>query len=237
MKTRCLILDDEPLARDVIFNYAEKFEDLQVVAQCSDAEEARQMLLQLPVDLIFLDIHLPKTSGLEFLKSLQYPPKIIVTTAYREYAMEGFELDVVDYLLKPIKLERFMRAVNKYQQIVGVIQADFNGGKPFIFVREHKKEVKISLCDIQYIEGLGEYVRIHTSRKKVITKRGMSQMEEKLPRQFFLRIHKSYMVCLLHVEAYTNTSVELAGVELPIGRRYKSSVMNLLTLAEGVSGL
>jgi len=235
MKTKCLILDDEPLARVLICRYAEKFDNLEIVAQCSDAGEARLTLQKIPVDLIFLDIQLPQTSGIDFLKSLQNPPKVIVTTAHREYAMEGFELEVVDYLLKPIKLDRFMRAINKYQQLVGLVQADFKAGKPFIFVREHKKEVKISLCDIRYIEGLGEYIRIHTDRKKVTTKMGLSQMEEKLPHQFFLRIHKSYLICLLHVEAYTNTLVELEGAELPIGRSYKHTVMSALSLAESVS--
>lgn len=235
MKTRCLILDDEPLARDLIWRHAQKFETLEIVAQCPDANQAMQVLSEKPVDLIFLDIQLPKTSGLDFLKSLSHPPKVIITTAHREYALEGFELDVVDYLLKPIKFERFMRALNKYQQLVSSFNYEFNSGGPCIFVREKKKVIKIHLCDILYIEGLSEYVQIHTVKRKVITKMGMSQIEDKLPPQFFLRIHKSYIISLTQIEAYTNNTVEVAEHELPIGRRYKSAVTNVLNFTASMS--
>ncbi|MGQ7870294.1 LytR/AlgR family response regulator transcription factor [Sunxiuqinia sp. sy24] len=237
MKTKCLILDDEPLARDLIFRHAQKFDSLEIVAQCASAEEAAELLREVPVDLIFLDVELPQASGIEFIKSLHHPPKVIVTTAHSEYAMEGFELDAVDYLLKPVRFNRFMRAVNKFLQLNSSFQADFKAGRPFIFVRENKREVKIQLCDIFYIEGLGEYIQIHTKKKKVITKMGMNQMAAKLPPQFFLRIHKSYLICAMHVDAYTSNSLEIAGVELPIGRRYKSGVIEMLNYAGSLSGV
>ncbi|WP_430973709.1 LytR/AlgR family response regulator transcription factor [Sunxiuqinia rutila] len=237
MRNKCLIVDDEPLARELIYRHAQKFDSLDIVAQCASAEEAAELLREIPVDLMFLDIELPRQSGIQLLKSLHHPPKVIVTTAHREYAMEGFELEVVDYLLKPIRFERFMRAVNKYLQLSTSFQADFQAGRPFIFVRENKKEVKVPLCDILYIEGLGEYIQIHTKQRKVITKMGLNQVAEKLPSQFFLRIHKSYVICTSHVDAYTNTSLEIAGVELPIGRRYKNEVLDMLNYAASLSGV
>lgn len=236
MKTRCLILDDDPLARNITYRHTQKFETLNVVAQCMDTEHAAQVLAEGPVDLIFLDVHLPLTSGIDFLKSLASPPHVIVTSAHREYAWECFEMDVVDFLLKPITFERFMRAVHKFQHLTSSFQLDFNAGVPCLFVRENKKVVKIPLCEIQYVEGLGEYIQIHTQNRKIVTKMGMSQIEEKLPSRFFLRIHKSYLISLTKVQAYTSSSIEINGADLPIGRSYKNTVMNVLNFEGIISG-
>ena len=237
MKTRCLILDDEPLARDVLVKYIENFDSLELVGQCTDVRQAGRIMNEKPIDLLFLDVELPSVSGIEFLKSLKYPPQVIFTTAHRHYAFDGFELGAVDYLMKPIKFERFMQAISRYHQLADTIHVDFRSGGPCIFVRENKRVIRIRLCDILYIEGLGEYVKINTVKRKVVTKMGMSEIAEKLPHRFFLRIHKSYTVCLAHVDAFTNSVVELGDVCLPIGRSFKRNVMNILSLEGSVTGV
>ena len=243
MKTKCLIVDDEPLARDLIRSHIEKLENFEVVAECGDAIKAFQSLRENNVDLIFLDIQMPQISGIEFLKTLKHPPRVILTTAFREYAIEGFDLDVVDYLLKPITFERFLKAINKfYQDSVEEYQplssgnSNHNGEELFIYVKENKKVVKIFLQDILYIEGLSEYVQIYTSKKKIITKTSMSNMEEKLPEDNFLRIHKSFIVSLDKIEAFTASSIEVKGKEIPIGRSYKNNVLGILKVNGIVSG-
>ncbi len=236
MKTRCLIIDDEPLARELMRNHVGKLENFEIAAECGDAMKALQVLRDQPVDLMFMDIQMPQITGIEFLKTLKHPPKVIITTAYREYALEGFDLDVVDFLLKPITFERFLKAVNKYYQ---VSQEDVQNTpvqnsnstqneEAFIYVKENKKVIKVHLNEIKYVEGLSEYVQIYTVRKKIITKTSMINMEEKLPDSGFMRIHKSYIVSLSKIEAFTSTSIEISGKELPIGRSYKNSVLELL---------
>ena len=235
MKTKCLIVDDEPLARDLVRNHIEKLENFEIVGECGNAMQALKVLREKKVDLLFMDIQMPQISGIEFLRTLKQPPKVIITTAYREYALEGFELDVVDYLLKPITFERFLKSVNKYYQIVED-DLPVSSSKPvshpseetFIYVKENKKVVKIQLDEILYIEGLSEYVQIYTVKKKIVTKTSMSYMEKMLPSDNFLRIHKSYIVSLGKIEAFTATTVEVPGKELPIGRSYKNSVIGVL---------
>ena len=235
MKTKCLIVDDEPLARKLMRNHIEKLDNFEIVAECSDAMKALEALRNHKVDLMFLDIQMPQITGIEFLKTLKHPPQVIITTAYREYAIEGFELDVVDYLLKPITFERFLKAVNKYFQVSAgndpVVDNSTNGNAvedSFIYVKENKKVLKLFLCDILYIEGLSEYVKIYTAGKKIVTKASMANLEEKLTDCDFFRIHKSYIVALRKIEAFTSTTVEIAGKELPVGRSYKSRVAQVL---------
>jgi DNA-binding LytR/AlgR family response regulator len=237
MKTKCLIIDDEPLARDLMRNHIEKLDNIEIVAECGDAMKALQELRNQKIDLMFMDIQMPQITGLEFLKILKNPPKVIITTAYREYALEGFELDVVDYLLKPITFERFLKSVNKYYQMsqdesnvtataTEIMQTD----EPFIYVKENKRVIKVHLSEILYIEGLSEYVQIYTDKKKIITKTTMTSLEEKLPEEGFMRIHKSFIVSLSRIEAFTSTTIEVPGKELPIGRSYKRSVLAALQL-------
>lgn len=233
MKTKCLIIDDEPLARGLIRNHLDKLDNFEVVGECSDAMKALEALHNHKVDLMFMDIQMPQITGIEFLKTLKHPPQVIITTAYREYAIEGFELDVVDYLLKPITFERFLKSVNKYFQVAGNEHPGFSSSPSvqedaYIYVKENKRVVKIQLNEILYIEGLSEYVKIHTADKKIVTKTSMSGMEEKLPDTDFLRIHKSYIVSLRKIEAFTATSIEIGGKELPVGRSYKNRVAGVL---------
>ncbi len=235
MKTKCIIIDDEPLARDLMRNHISKLENFEIVAECGDAMKAMQELRDKKVDIMFIDIEMPQITGIEFLKILKNPPKIIITSAYREYALDSFELDVVDYLLKPITFERFLKAVNKYYQEtqeeteVKIPVSDLNQKEePFIYVKENKRLIKVNLGDILYIEGLSEYVQIYTDRKKFITKTSMTNLEEKLPSDGFLRIHKSFIVSLSRIEAFTASTIEVPGKELPIGRSYKNSVLSTL---------
>ncbi len=244
MKTRCLIVDDEPLARELIRAHVEKLENFEIVDQCGDAMKALNVLREKQVDLIFMDIQMPQITGIDFLKTLKHPPKVIITTAYREYALEGFELDVVDYLLKPITFERFLKSVNKYYQItqdeVQLITnsaADRLKDESFIYIKENKKVVKIHLSEIRYIEGLSEYVQIYTEKRKIITKTSMVQMEEKLPTDSFLRIHKSFIVSIGKIEAFTANTIEIQGKELPIGRSFKNGVLSALNFAGSVAGV
>lgn len=243
MKTKCIIIDDEPLAIDLMRNHIEKLENFEIVAECSDAMKAMQVLRSHPVDLMFMDIQMPQITGIEFLKTLKHPPKVIITTAYREYALEGFELDVVDYLLKPITFGRFLKAVNKYYQIsqdeqqVGLPSAlpAVQNDDSFIYVKENKKVIKVHIDEIVYVEGLSEYVQIYTEKKKVITKTSLANMEEKLPDAGFMRIHKSFIVSLSKIEAFTSSSIEVRGKELPIGRSYKNSVLEMLRVCGAAS--
>lgn len=235
MKTKCLIIDDEPLARDLVRNHLEKLDNFEIVGECGDAMKALQVLRNQQVDLMFMDIQMPQITGIEFLKTLKNPPRVIITTAYREYALEGFELDVVDFLLKPITFERFLKSVNKYFQVASEngtngesVPATSTPEESFIYVKENKRVIKLLLNEILYIEGLSEYVKIYTNNKKIVTKTSMTNMEEKLPNDSFMRIHKSYIVSLKKIEAFTSSSIEVTGKELPIGRSYKNKVSEVL---------
>jgi DNA-binding LytR/AlgR family response regulator len=242
MKTKCIIIDDEPLARDLMRSHISKLENFEIVAECGDAMKALQELRDKKVDLMFMDIQMPQITGIEFLKILKNPPKVIITTAFREYAIEGFELDVVDYLLKPITFERFLKSVNKYyevsneevqntSQVSDVIPSD----EAFIYVKENKRVIKVNLNEILYIEGLSEYVQIYTDRKKIITKTSLTNLEDKLPSDGFLRIHKSFIVSKSRIEAFTTSTIEVPGKHIPIGRSYKNSVLNALQLKGSIA--
>ncbi len=240
MKTKCLVVDDEPLARDLMRNHIGKLGNFEIVAECCDAMKALRELRNHNVDLIFMDIQMPQITGIEFLRTLKNPPKVIITTAHREHALDGFELDVVDYLLKPITFERFLKSVNKYFQIVpGEPQNHETGAIPtlpedtFIYVKENKRVIKLRLKDIIYVEGLSEYVQIHTVKRRVITKISMTNMQEKLIDANFMRIHKSFIVSSDKIEAFTSHSIEVPGKELPIGRSYKNDVLKLLNYDSG----
>jgi DNA-binding LytR/AlgR family response regulator len=244
MKTKCMIVDDEPLARDLIRGHIEKLENFEIVAECDNAMKALGVLREKHVDLIFMDIQMPQITGIEFLKTIKHPPKVIITTAYREYALEGFELDVVDYLVKPITFERFLKSINKFYQtfqdqvqVVTGASSDKTQDESFIYVKENKKVIKVYLNEIRYIEGLSEYVQIYTDKRKIITKTSMALMEEKLPSDNFLRIHKSYIVPVNKIEAFTANTVEINGKELPIGRNFKNAVLNSLNFNGPVAGV
>jgi len=235
MKTRCLIVDDEPLAQRVIESHMEKLEDLFLVAKCSNAIEAMSKLKTEKIDLIFLDIQMPELSGVEFLKSLQNPPAIIFTTAYRNYAIDAFELDVLDYLLKPISFERFIKSVNKYYDVKNSkAPRVFNNENKeeefkFIYVREKKTMIKVLLNEIRYIESLKDYIRIFLENgKSLMTKQKISTMAELLPENKFIRVHKSYIVNIDKIKTLSPTTIGLENMMIPIGRSYKAFALSHL---------
>lgn len=233
MKTKCIIVDDEPLAIKVIKNHLQSFEDIEVVAECSNAIETDKILRENKIDLIFLDIEMPKVSGFDFLKSLKNPPKVIIVTAYRNYALKGYEYDIVDYLLKPVSFDRFYKAVNKfYKQQKGteiqVFEETTSAGKPFVYFNEDKTIHKVYLDDILYLESFREYIKVHTSKKSVMTKLPISKIEEKLKDHEFIRIHKSFVVSVSKINSFNSRVIYIRENELPIGRTYKDAVMKIL---------
>ena len=235
MKIKCLIVDDEPLAVEIIESYLKRLDNMEIIGNCSNAIKAFEILQKEQMDLLFLDIQMPKLTGIDFLRTLKNPPKVILTTAYREYALESYELDVVDYLLKPISFERFFKAVSKVYRDGG----DENGGhkekdtantnaEPYLYLKADKKMVKVMLKDILYIESLKDYVRVKTPTKDVITHQTISYFEEKLSEDAFLRIHRSFIVPIGKIETFSASAVEVPGKELPIGRIYKNNVLAVL---------
>jgi len=223
-KIRCIVIEDEPLAVKVIADYISQVPFLDLQATFKDALLATDYLRGHTTDLIFLDIHLPKLKGMAFLKTLADPPAVIITTAYHEYAVEGFELNVTDYLLKPIEFERFLVAVNKVRNTQNEKQAD---EKDFIFLNIQKKKVKILFSEIEYIESQREYIRIVTTRKEFLSKIGTQEIEEMLPAHLFKRVHRSFIIAVSKIDSYTADSVEVNGVSIPIGRGYKDVIENL----------
>lgn len=234
MKTRCMVVDDEPLAIEAIQMHIEKFDSLKLVATCTDAIQAFDQLRNARIDLMFLDIQMPEMTGLDFLKSLKNPPKVIFTTAYREYAIQAFDLDVIDYLLKPISFERFMQAINKYYEGIPneIIASDGQNTKEpheaFFYVKADKKNVKIRYRDILYVESIKDYVKIVCHNKTILSKMMIGNLAELLPERYFLRIHRSYIVYIPNIEAFSSISVEMPGKEIPIGRNYKNETLNTL---------
>ncbi len=239
-----IIVDDEPLAQDVLETYIAKIPELKLVAKCSNALEANEALKQDEIDLMFLDIQMPQLTGIDFLKTLVKPPLVIFTTAYPNYAIEGFELNALDYLLKPISLERFMKAVNKaleqieLQNREGGITGAASGPSvaeedpDFIFVKADKKLVKINYDDILYIEGLKDYVIIRMDESRVITLQTMKSLEDKLPSDRFKRIHRSYIINLDRINAIVGNMVEVLekkqAKHLPIGKNYREELLEIV---------
>lgn len=236
-KTRCLIVDDEPLAIEIIENHLSKFEEIEIVDKCNNAITAFEVLRREKVDLIFLDIQMPKITGVEFLKTLNHPPKVIFTTAYRDYALDAYELDVIDYLLKPISFERFMKAINKYYEIASgdfliYNQSSSNGtdATPYIYIKADKKFHKVYLNEILYIEALKDYLKIHCVNKKLVTLGQIGEFEKKLPENLFVRVHRSYIAALEKITAFNATQVDIGEKEIPIGRSYKYHVLKTLNI-------
>jgi DNA-binding LytR/AlgR family response regulator len=220
----CLIVEDEPLAAAILRDYVGQLPGLTLAGVCGDAFSAAEMLRSQRIDLLLLDINLPKLNGLDFLRSLQARPQVILTTAYHEHALDGFNLHVADYLLKPIEFGRFLQAINKVQMLQQAMSSA-NAGiepsprKPYYFLQD-KKHVKVHAEDIRYVESLKDYIRIHTMEGTVVTKYPIGEMENLLPADKFCRIHKSYLVNLDMVTAFTATDVELGKEQLPLGRTY-----------------
>ena len=230
----CIIIEDEPLAAEVLQDYIRQIPFLKLACCCTDALYAMETLQQFDIDLMFLDIHLPKMKGLDLITVLTKPPKIIITTAYQEYALRGYEFNVIDYLLKPIEFSRFLKAVNKIEQSKEIILAARPVALPtervYLLFNVGKKKVKVFLDEILYIESMKEYIRVNTKNKSVLTKFKLSEVEGLLSENNFLRIHRSFIVAKDKIDAFSATEVELDGKQLPIGRSYKESVMRLLEI-------
>jgi DNA-binding LytR/AlgR family response regulator len=226
MKWKCLIVDDEQLAARIIRKHAEMVKELEVVATCSNALEAIEIMKFTKIDLLFLDIQLPKILGTSFVRTLVNPPKIIFTTAHAEYATEAFELGAVDYLLKPITFERFLKAVNKVSNLI--IPAEMTSvpqSHGFMYFRAERKMVKVFLSDILYVESIKDYINIFRSGLPPLhVKQSISAIESMLPANLFVRIHRSYIVSINRTTAYTYHDVEIGQIELPIGRQYSAAV-------------
>ena len=228
---KCLLVDDEPPAIKVLEKYIENVEQLEVAGTCNNAFQAMDFLQKQSVDIVFLDINMPKLSGISFIKTLQYPPKVIFTTAYKEHAADAFELDAVDYLLKPISFERFLRAVNKITHNNTPVAATTklpDSHQRFLYFRADRKMVKIFLEEIVYVESLKDYVKIHRQEgKPLIIKQSISTLEEMLPQNLFARIHRSFIVAINKITAFTNHDVEIGSTEIPIGRLYSYKMQQL----------
>jgi len=234
----CLIVEDEPLARNLLTEYVRKVPYLRLLDACSSPLAALDLLRREPVDLLFLDIQMPEITGLTLLKILQKPPLVILTTAYSEYALQGYELDVVDYLLKPVTLERFLKAVDKAAQRLGVGLAPpaapgpaFPGpapaaaepAPPFVFVKDGTKLVKVRWSDILYVEGLKDYVVIHTRTQKIVTLQRLKALETQLPADRFIRIHHSYIIALDAIDVVHKGEVQIGAALIPVSDSYRKA--------------
>lgn len=233
-KIRCLVVDDEPPAREIMKQYIADTPMLELEGECANAIHAIAFLQQHPVDLIFLDIRMPQLSGTDFLKTLQHPPKVIFTTAHAEYALEGYELDVVDYLLKPVRFDRFLKAVNKAYQHNNIKTtqeknvADHEKKEAFVYFRADRKMIKVMLEDILYIESMKDYVKVVTTHETIITKQSISSVEAMLPEQQFIRSHRSFIVSLKSIRSFTSELIQIGKTEIPIGKLYRSEVLKTL---------
>jgi DNA-binding LytR/AlgR family response regulator len=222
----CIIVDDEPIACDILENHLQKIDTFHIVATCKNAIDAFNIINSNKIDVIFLDINMPEISGLSFARSINKDIKIIFTTAYRDYAVDGFDLKAVDYLLKPISFERLLQAVNKFLDENIAInpekKEEINHEKTdFIFVRSDRKMIKINFLDLFYIESIGDYLKIHLQNKIIVTRETITSIEAKLPKKDFIRIHRSFIISIRNIDSYTNEFVEVNKKAIPISRNYK----------------
>ncbi|MDP4217566.1 MAG: response regulator transcription factor [Bacteroidota bacterium] len=228
-KIKCIIIEDEPLAVKILTDYIAQTPFLQLQASFKDAIIASDYFRHNSTDLLFLDIHLPKLKGLSFLKTLPNPPSVIITTAYHQYAVEGFNLNVTDYLLKPIEFERFLAAVTKVRTGRVDMQkpADPPETRDFIFITVQKRKVKILFADIVYVESQREYIKIVTTRNEYVSKMSTHEIEALLPARYFRRVHRSFIVAIRRIESYTAEMIEMNGFSIPIGKGYRDTMENL----------
>lgn len=228
MKLSCVIVDDEPLAIEVLDGFLKKIPNVEVLAKFNEALQVIEFLNQTTVDFLFLDIEMPNLSGIELIKTLKNPPFVIITSANKDYAIESFELDVVDYLLKPLTLERVVKAINKLNDLVHHFEKSQEVNSDFIFLKENKRMVKVNIQDILFIESLKDYVKVVTRDKTVVTKQNLSEFERILSPMEFVRVHKSYIIPLSKVDAFSSSIIEIGLFEIPIGRTYKDYALKHL---------
>jgi len=242
MSVNCLIVDDDIISVEIIKSYIEVLQGLKIVDICYDAISAFDVVQNNSVDIIFLDIEMPKLSGIEFIKTLKTKKdiKFVIVTGSKEYAVESYELDVLDYIIKPLLFDRFFKAINKYHSINGlkIISqnpnevGNINNSGAYVYIKENKKIIKIYLKDILFVESIKNYVRIVTIYKSVITKQAITYFEQILPINEFIRIHRSYIVAVSKIEAFTAINIEIGNKEIPIGRSYKNAVLKNLNYYE-----
>lgn len=222
----CVIIDDEPLAIKVLREHLDKFGDRFVTEKFTDPVEAFSFLAQHEVDLIFLDINMPGISGMDLLRSISHPPKVIFTTAYRDFAVDAFELNALDYLVKPISFQRFLKAIERFMD-VAMQEKETSGAKEFMIFKENKIHHKVALKDIFYVESMDNYLKIHTKSKMIISYGNLTELEEKLG-IIFLRIHRSFIVNTKYVSSYTSSEVSINEKRFPVGRSYRERARNVL---------
>ncbi len=229
MKLQCVIVDDEPLAITIIEGYLKKIPYIEIIGKFDNAIPVYEFLKENIVDLLFLDIEMPNITGIDFLKSLSSPPSVIFTTANKNYAIEGFDLNVVDYILKPITFERLFKAVNRvYENLNREKKTEKPESNEFLYLKENKKMVKVYFKNILYFESIKDYVKVVTLCKTVITKQQLSYFESSLNNSKFLRIHRSFIVATDKIDAYSLSGIDIGDTELPIGRKYKETVIEAL---------
>ncbi|UII77688.1 LytTR family DNA-binding domain-containing protein [Flagellimonas sp. HMM57] len=233
MSYQCVIIDDEPLARELLEGYLEKMPDFELVASCASAIDASAILSNHKVDLLFLDIEMPLLKGTDFFKNLAYKPHVIFTTAYRDYAVDGFELNALDYLLKPIFFERFFSAIQKFLKLQYIAKTDgvlTTGFAPneYLFVNKAKKQIKVIFDRVLYVESFKDYIKIHMTEDTLTIKESISNFEKRLDDRF-IRLHRSYIVNSEKITAYTKNDVEVDQREIPIGNNYKDNLLPFLS--------
>lgn len=228
---KCIIIEDEMLAQDVLKDHIKRSGKFQLVAVCNNATEAGEVLQKEEVDIMFLDIHLPGMNGLHFLRSLQNPPLVVLTTAYAEYALESYEFNVIDYLLKPISFERFNKALQKISEgrfLTAAAKENDTATNDHIFIKSGNKFFKVNFSEIVFIEGMKDYLKIHTTDYKLVTHQTMNEMEQLLPAKQFMRVHRSYIVALTSIKSVYGNSIDTGKATIPIGINYKEKVMQLV---------
>jgi DNA-binding LytR/AlgR family response regulator len=227
---KCIIVEDETLAQDVIRNHLARIDQLELTGVYRNAREAMEALNTQEVDVMFLDIRLPGMSGLHFLRSLSDPPLVVLTTAYAEYALESYEFNVIDYLLKPISFERFSKAVNKLLdgRLYSLAGKEFPPPGDHIFIRSNSKFFRVNFSEILYVQGMKDYLKVHTPDYTLVTHQTMNELEKTLPARQFIRVHRSYLVAVGHIKSIYGNSIELGKETIPIGLNYKDTVMNLI---------
>jgi len=233
-KIQCIIVDDEPLARDIIENFILRIDNLELVTTCSNAYEAFNVLHKNKIDLIFLDIHMPELTGIEFLKDTSPAPLVVFTTAHDAHAIEAYDLDAVDYLLKPIEFSRFLKSINKvYRQLdsakkPSIDPGNEDGPSTFIYLKIEKKMQKIYVKDILFIESIKNYIKVTTGDRKIVAHKNISAVMNLLPRTKFLRVHRSFIVGVDYIDSFSPSQIEIKGTKIPVGRKYREEVKHVL---------
>lgn len=222
---KCLVVDDSSAAVDLMVSHISKISELTLVGTCHSAVEAMELVKNQTVDLMFLDIEMPVMNGLEYLKTVKHPPKVIITTAYRKYAIDGYDLDIIDYLLKPISFERFVKAVERSHERFLNQKTD-----DYFFVNINKKHIKLWYKDLLYIESLKDYIRIHTVDQQLVVKMNIGKIYQQLPKHLFIRVHRSFIVAVEKVTAYTQKDIEIGNTEIPIGNSYAEETLRVIKL-------